>query len=387
MVPRLDLSRPLGMHPSVAAWIVWLGTFCVVIVLVLTRLVHSISYDIYSAAGERWIARAPLYETGEVEGFQYFPQAAMFFALFTNFGWSLGGVLWRALGWGLLATGTLRLSASMAPERRTETFLVATCLSVGPAIGALGNGQANLLLAALALHIGADVIEQRWWRASLLVVFGVMIKPHMAVLMLLLWALYRPMTWRVPIVVLPMAFAPWFLAEHGYVATQYSDWLAKLSVGARPELLFEDLRGLLATIGWVMPHGAAMAARLAAALGTLIACAVTCKRIREPYATAFVVAFAAVYLMVFNPRTQSTTYAIPGAIVAILAAAYFIEGRRRAFLMMLAFQIAWTLNYNYLPPIRLWLKPLAAIACAVFLLTQVLKPVRKWAPLRDTESA
>ncbi|MEM7138353.1 MAG: glycosyltransferase family 87 protein [Myxococcota bacterium] len=360
-------------------WLLWTVTFVVVVSLGLAGFMHSISYDIYEAAGQDWTRRSALYETSAVEGFQYFPQAAMFFALFSALGSPWGGILWRALSWALLATGTLRLTALMAPGRGAPAFLVATCLAIGPAIGPLGNGQANLILAALGLHVAADVAEQHWWRASLLLVFGTAVKPHFAIVLLLVWALYRPTTWRLPILAFLAFVLPWVFSDHAYVVTQYSDWLAKLHVGARPAPRFEDLRGMLATAGWVMPHRTAMIVRVLAGLATLAICWVACRRTREPYRVALVVAFAAVYLMLFNPRTQSTTYAIPAAIVAVMAATHLFDGRRRDFAILMAIEVAFTLNYNYLPPIQLWLKPLAAAGLGAFLVHQSLVPPETWA--------
>ncbi|MGB5810024.1 MAG: glycosyltransferase family 87 protein [Polyangiales bacterium] len=364
------------------AWLAWAVTFGVVVGLGLSGFMHSISYDIYEAAGLRWMAGSALYETTTVEGFQYFPQAAMLFAPFAAIGSPWGGFLWRAVSWGLLAMGTDRLSRLMVPAQKDRAFAVASCLAIGPAIGALGNGQANLILAALALLAAADVVEQRWWRASLILVLGVAVKPHFAIVLLLVWALYRPMMWRIPLVAIPVFVSPWVFADHAYVAAQYSDWLAKLRVGARPGPEYEDLRGMLSTMGWVMPHAVAMVVRVVAGGATLGICAVACRRTREPFRIALVVAFAAVYLMLFNPRTQSSTYAIPGALVAVLAATHLLARHRREFLILFAVQVAFTLNYHYLPSMQLWLKPLASVALGMFLVVQSLRPPADWVPTR-----
>jgi hypothetical protein len=126
-----------------------------------------------------------------------------------------------------------------------------------------------------------------------------------------------------------------------------------------------------------------MVVPLVAAAATLIMCAVACRRTREPYRIVLVVAFATVYLMLFNPRTQSSTFAIPGAVVAVLAATYWLDNHRREFLVLLAIQITFALNYHYLPPIELWLKPLASIVLGVFLVHQSLRPPTDWAPVVD----
>jgi hypothetical protein len=46
-------------------------------------------------------------------------------------------------------------------------FLIATVLALGPALGSLANGQANLALGALTLHVVADLSARRRWRVTL----------------------------------------------------------------------------------------------------------------------------------------------------------------------------------------------------------------------------
>lgn len=370
----IDPARPFGLPPAFVAGAIWTATFALLVGLWLAGHVPSISYGVYAAAGQRWLEGKPLYDTTNIEGFQYFPQSAMLLAPLSALGSPAGDILWRALAWIVLATGTLRLTKQLAPQRWGEGFFIATCVSIGPTIGPLGNGQANLLLAGLTLHVAADVAAKHWWRATVVMALGIALKPLIAVLVLLVWALYRPMRWRVPLALLVVFVTPWLVRDHAYVLAQYADCLTKLEIGARPGPDYEDIRGLLATLGWVMPHDVATVVRLLAALGVLGLCFRARKCLRESYAAVLVAAFAVAYLMLFNPRTQSTSYAMPGAVIAVLAALYLIEERRRAFFVMLAIQTAFTLNYHWLPFIELWLKPLACVVFFAFLLHEVVKP-------------
>lgn len=368
----IDPERPLGLSPVLVAGLIWAAVFIVVLSLRLTDKIHGNSYAFYEAAGHRWLNREPLYDLTTIEGFQYFPQAALMFAPLAALGWPWGNILWRVLEWGLLIFGVRRCTAELIPTRRDEGFLLASCFAVGPAIGPLGNGQANLLLAALSLHVAADIMQGRWWRGAGVAAFGVAMKPMFAVLALLVLALYRPMRWRIPLALFVAFLVPWLVADPAYVAEQYATLLPKLSLGAKPEPHYEDLRGMVATFGWVIPHHVATVLRVAAALATLAIGVVARRRVREPYAVALIVGLAAAYLMVFNPRSQSSSYAIPGAIVAVLAAMYLYERRKGAFAVALVVQVAFTLNHNYLLPIELWLKPLASIALGVFLTHEAL---------------
>ncbi len=160
----MDPERPLGLPPVLAAGLVWAVVFIVVLSLRLTGVIHGNSYGFYEAAGHRWLNREPLYDLTTIEGFQYFPPAALVFAPFAAMGWPWGNVLWRALEWGLLIFGVRRCTAELTTARRDQSFFVASCLAIGPTVGPLGNGQANLLLAALSLHVAADVMQRGWWR-------------------------------------------------------------------------------------------------------------------------------------------------------------------------------------------------------------------------------
>ncbi|MEM9727260.1 MAG: glycosyltransferase family 87 protein [Myxococcota bacterium] len=374
----LDPGRPFGVSPVVAASAVWAVAFIVMVSLRFTDTIHGKSYAYFEGAGLNWINQEPLYDMSTFEGFQYFPQAAIVFAPFAALGFPWGNVLWRVLMWTLLLLGVRRLSAELVPTRRDEAFLIATCLAIGPAVGPLGNGQANLLLAALGLHVAADVAQKRWWRAAVTAVFGVAMKPLFAVLALLVSALYRPLGWRIAVGLAVAFFVPWLVADSAYVVEQYAALPAKLRLGAKPIPMFEDMRGIAITLGWTMPHDVATALRIVAALATLGITLVARRRVREPYAVTLVVGLAAAYLMVFNPRTQSTSYAIPGAVVAVLAALYWFEGRTRALLAAVAIQVAFTLNHNYIPPIELWLRPLAAIALGLFLTRESFRPPSRY---------
>src|SRR5262249_28591374 len=126
-----------------AIWCVALGA---VLGSVLAGRVEAIPFDTYFAAGQRWLAHQPLYETRTIDGFQYFPQSALLFAPFTLLGKTLAGLIWRALWWELYGTGIWRVTRLLVPVQAGRAFLIATCLAIGPAIGSLGNGQANLAL-------------------------------------------------------------------------------------------------------------------------------------------------------------------------------------------------------------------------------------------------
>jgi hypothetical protein len=354
-----------------AAWLIWLVAFAITIDLLLAGRVESIPYHVYAAAGQRWLDHAPLYELKTIDGFQYFPQSALFFAPFAWLGTPVGDVAWRALGWLLYATGILRLARQLAPAYAAECFLVASCLAVLPATGSLGNGQANLMIAALTMHVAADLISQRWWRATLVLSAGFALKPLMIVMLLLVWALYRPMLWRIPLAVALFFALPWLLRPHSYVVAQYEDCWTKLGMCATPDRFFEDLRGLLATLGWVMPHALYLPVRLGAALAVFGVCLRARMRTPEPYASFVIASLAVGYLMLFNPRTLPTSYAMTASCGGLLTGLYLVQRRKADALVMCAVLASWTISYHLLPFVVQWLRPLACIVFCVVLVREV----------------
>ena len=86
--------------------------------------------------------------------------------------------------------------------------------------------------------------------------------------------------------------------------------------------------------------------------------------------------FAVIYLMLFNPRTETNSYVILGIFIALLAAWEGLVRKNHAAVAVFVF-LALTLgNENYGGYIyrstNLWLKPLVALALGFWLSIRVL---------------
>jgi hypothetical protein len=369
--PRIAALGRLRLNAFWLALLIWNGVFVLILAAVLTHHVRAIPYGVYADAGRRWLDAQPLYELKTIDGFQYFPQAAVLFAPLAWLGSPLGEIAWRALSWYGYAFGLWRLARQLAPVHANKCFLFATCFAVACATDSLGNGQANLALAALMMHASVDLAQQRYNRAAALLVVGLCLKPLMLVLLLLVWALYPKLAWRIAVALAIAVGVPWLLRDNAYVVTQYKCSWAKLQLSAAPDRLFEDLRSLILSVGWHWSERTYTALRGLAALGVLATCAWVRKELAEPHRSVFIGAFAASYLMLFNPRTLSSSYAMPMAAAALLAATFVLERRPRAAIVMLAIVGCWTVNYHQLAVIRHWLRPLACIAFVAVLVTEV----------------
>lgn len=351
-----------------ALWAVVLVVPCVLIVL---GRIRSIPFREYMGAGQRWLSHEPLYDLGNIDGFQYFPQAALLFAPLAWLGSPVSDLLWRALGWTAYAFAVWRWIRQLSPRRADQAFLLATVFALGPAVSNLVNGQANLLIAALALHASLDVAERHWWRASALLAFGLALKPLMGIPLLLAWVLYAPLRWRVPLA-LALAFAaPWLFADHAYLAAQWAACVAKLRLSADPDRLFEDLRGFVSTLGLSLSAATYTALRALAALATLALAGRAKQQLAEPRASFAICALGLTYLMLFNPRTLSSSYVMPGACAALLGAQYILQRAKVRALVVLGIVFAWTLNHHVVPWVEYWLRPLASMVFAGLLMREL----------------
>jgi alpha-1,2-mannosyltransferase len=355
-----------------AFWI-WSASFGLILTALFTHHVSTIPYGVYAGAGRRWLDSQPLYELKTIDGFQYFPQAAMLFAPLAWLGSPLGDVTWRALSWCGYACGLWRLAHQLLPLQAQKCFLLATCCAVACATDSLGNGQANLALAALMAHANADLAQRRWNRAAALLIAGLCLKPLMLVLVLLVWTLYPKMLWRIALACAIAFAAPWLLRDNAYVVTQYGDALAKLRLCAAPDRLFEDLRSLNLSLGLHWGERVYTSLRVLGAVGVFALCVWARQTVSEPYRSLFVSAFAASYLMLFNPRTLSSSYAMPMSAAALLTAVYLLECRKRGSLLMLAIVGSWTVNYHQLASVQHWLRPLACVGFVGMLVAELLR--------------
>jgi hypothetical protein len=239
------------------------------------------------------------------------------------------------------------------------------------------NGQATLALTGLMLLAVVDVARNRWWRATLWLSLGVAVKPLAIVLVLLIMATYRPMTWRVLVGMILLALSP-FAAQHPeYVAHQYTACLRNMMTAAHVGV---------AAYGWTTPFTALRVAgldvperiqtaiRLLAATATLALCALTKRRHDTSRAAVYFFALAVLYLMLFSPRTENNTYAMLASIISLfLSSAFLIEARPGEGVLLTGMVVALvgsrTIEKLLAPHAeQVWLSPIIATGFAAYLL-------------------
>jgi hypothetical protein len=378
-----DAQNPLlEKRLATAAWIGWIVFFSAVAILVAHNPMAHEDCHVYAAASHDWWAGQDVYgHNVRIDGFLYLPQFAILYTPFYLMGPLIGGLAWRAMAWILYATGMWRISKVLAPHHYLAIFALATAAAMPQGVASLRNGQANLHIAGLMLQTGAELSQRNWWRATFWLVAGVVIKPIMIVMLLLSAAVYRPLIPRLIVGVIFVALLPFATQRTDFVISEFRAYNDVLKVSSEPPNFYCNIRGLIGHMGliahldWKMSQTTFKVMSLLAAGATLWLCLQGSWRRSESVRVYYLLGFAAVFLMLFNPRTESNSYVILAPIVALPAAVLVCilhRPRPAMWLYVLSFMLLcdgwaykWTEN---------WLKPLTCVIMWALLIRQLLRP-------------
>jgi len=369
--PNLQIEKQLGIF----AWAMWFVAFAVISAIVWPApLRHSDCWNYYQPATDFWAGKN-LYRFNRVtDGFLYLPQFAVLYTPFMRLGHPLGDIVWRGAGLSLLAAGLWRMSAALAPGRKWFIFALATAGTLPAAIASLRNGEANLHIAGMMLLAAVGLRARRWGWATFWLAGGLVVKPLMMVMLLLAGAMYRPMRARLTIALIIVAAAPFLFQSPHYVEPQYHDYARWMNLASQPQDLYCNIRGLLGKMGWTMSQPVLRITGFLAAMTALGLCLLAKRRRDESDAAIFLLGFAACYLMLCNPKTESNSYVILAPVVALPAAMLLaIEDRPRAAIGLYFLSFLLICDFWAYRPTENWLKPLTALIVAVLLVRQLFK--------------
>jgi hypothetical protein len=358
------------------AWIGWSTLFLVVVGMILAgnKRVFDPSHWV---AASNWLAGQDLYHGRGIGGFVYLPQAAIFFIPFSLFPPALCEILWRIVNIGTFVAGLRSFSRMGGESSGKELFPLLTLVTIPFAWDCARNGQSTLIMTGLMLLTVTDMAHSRWWRAALWLCLSVAAKPLSIVLLLLIMAGERRMTWRILVVSGAVALAP-FLAQHtDYVLRQYAAFIQNTVTAAHVGVVahgwstpFTALR----VAGFFVPEHTQTVIRIVAAFVTLLLYLVGRRRYDANDSSVFLFSLAAVYIILFSPRTETVTYALIGPAVAVfLARAYMIEKRRRESILLAIIAIVTigsAVFQRWIAPHAepIWLPPLMATFFSVYLI-------------------
>ncbi|MBS0204937.1 MAG: DUF2029 domain-containing protein [Planctomycetes bacterium] len=360
------------------AWLVWIALAIAMSLAVLPNPRKNSVTPEYRKAVHNWIAGEPLYNMGG-SGFIYMPQAALVFAPWGLLPEHLGEVLWRWTILGLLAAGVFRLTRLASGDDRW--FLINSVASAAMAAGCARNGQSTLIITGLMILAAADVGEEHWWRAAILLALAFAFKPVAVVLLLLVAAIHRPMLWRLAICLSVVAVAPYLTQRPDYVTAQLTACFenSRIAFSKGETGYWAQLFGMLKVFGLDLPSPVQQAGRMIAAVATLAACWFSARRLPAARDAFYLYSLAACYLMLFNSRTEGSTYAMVGPVYGLLLAEEWL-GRRRTWPTIAYIVAIVTTVFNYDLALlvvkkgeEVWLSPFLCVLVTIDLVRRLIR--------------
>ena len=354
-------------------WLIYAGVIATIVAVDPTGRSATLEYQ---HATDNWWSGKPLYEGKN--HYLYLPQFAVFYTPFELLPDRVGEPLWRLVCMGSLAWALWAAASHLAPAQKESVFLVATALVLPSTFASARNGQVNMPLAALFVLTALALAKERWWAAAATLALTIAFKP-IALAPILLCAFIYPKL-RVPMLaaLLVTAVVPFAHPHPAYALGEYGAFVAKLQSAGKPTgNSWCDFAGMLRVIAIHLPPSVQLAIRALAGLLTLGLCwrAAKCA---DALRAAFTVLFLTmVYLMLFNPRTETNSYVMLGAFVAVWAA---VEGLvcRRLDVALWASLLALLLGTENFGQVifsltNLWAKALATGALGIWLAARILR--------------
>jgi hypothetical protein len=368
---------------ALLVWVVYSG---VIVALVAVNPSGRSATLEYQRATDNWWSGKTLYRSRN--GYLYLPQFAVLYTPYEVLPDRVGEPLWRLTCMGSLALALWAAASRLAPEKRSAIFLIATALVLPSTFASARNGQVNMPLAALFILTALALARERWWLASVFLALTLALKPISLAPILLCGVLYPRL--RLPLLVslVVMAAAPLAHFHPQYAAGEYTAFFHNLGQAGNPKgQSWCDFAGMLRKFGVDLPAWLQLAIRASAGVVALG----LCWKVRkgpDPLRAGFTFLFVAmIYLMLFNPRTETNSYVMLGAFVAVWAA---VEGLvcRRLDIALWAGLLALLLgteNYGWpiFPMTNLWAKALATSALGIWLAVRILRTPRNRPVLMD----
>ena len=171
---------------------------------------------VYRESARQWWTQQPLYnQIGK--GFLYLPHAAVLQTPFAALPEGGAEVAWRTLTIGLFALGIHRLAKLATPGGGGSEFGWMTLVAIPLGFSAARNGQAQLIVAGLAMLTAEALCRRQWNRAAACLWIGLAFKPVMLPFVLVAAALHAPLRGRLALGGVLFALFPYLGQSLGYV--------------------------------------------------------------------------------------------------------------------------------------------------------------------------
>ncbi len=358
------------------AWIGWFVLFLVTAAIITHDSTRSV-VPAYREGAVYWMAGRTIFAHPGVGGFVYLPQAAILFIPVALLPVVVGEVVWRFVNIGVFALGIFRFADPLRPGPAQQPFPLMTLVSLPLAWDCARNGQATLAMTGLMLLAVAEIARERWWRAVLWLSLAVAVKPLAIVMALLVMTVHRPLRWRVPAGMAAMVLVPFVTQHPAYVASQYAAFWSSLTKAVHVGVVahgwttpFTALR----VAGIDVPEGIQTVVRVAAAAATLAVYWLGRRRLDDARSASFGYCLAAVYLILFSPRTENNTYAMLGPVIGMLLARAVLVEKKTGQGVLLGGVVVVLVSSHKLEHLLTpqaqdsWVAPLMGVLVAAFLL-------------------
>jgi hypothetical protein len=368
-----------------AAWMVWImlaAVMSVAVVVSIERRAERSVTPAYQSAVDNWIASRPLYNL-QGKGFLYLPQAALTFAPWALLPHTVSELTWRYFILAVLAVSVARFNRCLGGDGRW--FFVMTMSSALLAIGCARNGQSTLVITGLMILAALDLSESRWWRATFFLSLAFAFKPLAIVLALLAAVVYPQMAWRLIIGMMLIAMAPFLTQSPSYVLSQYGDCLQSLQVSFNvgDTEKWAQLFSMLEVAGLNLPSSARTLLRVSAAVATLMICMKAVRNLSPTRGALYLYSLSACYIMLFNSRTEGSTYAMVGPVYGVLLVESLFRWNNPAGVSwMIAAIVCTVLNYDIARLFgpkenAVWVAPLICVVVSGYLIRQLLGEIQQ----------
>lgn len=356
------------------------------------RFGHRSVSSVYANASRQWWAGEGMYGEdragdGTVHGYLYFPQSAIAYTPFAYLPSGFAEVVWRLVGIAAYAWGVWGLTRRLFLRDAGFAFLIASGLAIPAAMGSASNGQTNVLMGGAIALTAVAIIDRRWWWATGWMVLLVICKPTaLAVVGLVGVAFWRVLSWRLLVAGLGAGVLALAHPSPSYAIGQCREFVEKTLSAAAPADLYQDIRGLLAAWGITAPENQLSIVRAVAGVATLGLAIWACRRMNALGAAMSVLTLGAIYITLFNPRTEGLSYAIIGPVLAAWATRELWDRRWLSAVplvvlcMLLQFSRQVTLGDH-----NTWVRPLGAVLWLAWVAWEVVRGTR-W-PVARTPGA
>ncbi len=358
-------------------FVLWLLILVLFIANCLTTQGGSVVFN-YVAGAHRWLTGEDLY--AGPEGYIYLPQFAFLFS-FLPLQEDSAQIAWNLIQLSVMVSGLYVFSRLMARDGEKSFFPLLSVVVLIISLTTIRNGQATIMLLGLMLWSIVALTRKQWNLAALLLIIGLIIKPIFIVFFLLAVLFYHPLWWRLIIGLLIAFVVPMLFKGTGYTLSQYEGFITMASQAVEwgesgPKLNWAHFFAIFPQVFHVwVPASVQMAVRLIMAVATVFLVFYAHRRYSPEVACYYLYAFAACYLMLFNPRNETNSFALLSAAIGywvVISKHRYSNLKYHAFcwLFVVSFPMAKYVKY-ITPGVWAWGKPVIALLFTIFLIQRL----------------